>query len=169
MNNVRLGYIDYALATVEADSNAGAIIHMACAPNNRPGIGLEGIIDGTANVILVGEKRINVRNIGTYPGDDNESWMAGWDQDVVRYTTRKPLPDPITGDGNLRFGASHPATFNVVMCDGAVKGLSYRIDSVDVNARPEAITGTNPAPYLNGTLFNRLGCRNDGLPGEPPN
>jgi hypothetical protein len=131
-------------------------------PTNRSPIGLEAIIDGTANVILYGEKRLNVRNLGSYQGDDNEGWMSGWDGDVNRACTLIPLPVPIGGDGNYRFGSSHPASFNVVMCDGAVKSFSFKIEAVDVSRRPE---DTNTP--LNQTLFNRLGTRNDKLPGEP--
>jgi prepilin-type N-terminal cleavage/methylation domain-containing protein len=171
---VRPGQTDYASCTSAADTRAGAAIRINCNAGNPqtstiPTIGLEGIIDGTANVILFGEKRLNIRLIMQYQGDDNEGWLSGWDHDVVRYCHRKPLPDYVgNGDGNIRFGASHPAAFNVVMCDGAVKSVSYRIESGDIQARPEATGGTNPAPYLNGTLFNRLGHRNDGLPAELP-
>jgi len=58
---------------------------------------------------------------------------------------------------SAHFGARFP-----VMCDGAVKSFSFKIEASDVVRRPEDLT----AP-LNQTLFNRLGTRNDGLPGEP--
>ena len=165
---VSAGQTDYASCYTEADGNGGATIFVGCPapfvanPTNRPAIGLEGIVDGTANVILYGEKRLNIRGLGTYQGDDNEGWLSGWDHDVIRSCTRIPLPDPITGDGNIRFGSSHPASFNVVMCDGAVKSFSYKIEAVDVNRRPEDTTTPR-----NLTLFNRLGTRNDRQPAEP--
>jgi prepilin-type N-terminal cleavage/methylation domain-containing protein len=166
--NIQPGQTDYASCYSEADGNGGATIYVGCPapfvanPSNMPCIGLEGIRDGTANVILYAEKRLNVRNLGTYQGDDNEGWMSGWDWDVIRSCTRIPQPDPIANDGNGRFGSSHPASFNVVMCDGAVKSFSFKIEASDVARRPEDITTP-----LNQTLFNRLGTRNDGLPGEP--
>jgi hypothetical protein len=150
-----------------ADDQGGATVRMGCAPGNRPVIGLEGIIDGTANVILYGEKRLNVRAVGTYQGDDNEGWVSGWDHDVVRTCTLVPLPDPTTGDGQLRFGSSHSASFNVVMCDGAVKNVSFKIESNNNNRRPDDTGGATTA--WNQTLFNRLGTRNDKLPGELTN
>jgi len=166
--NVAAGQTDYASCYSEADGNGGATINVGCPapfvanPSNRPAIGLEGIIDGTANVILYGEKRLNVRQLGTYQGDDNEGWLSGWDHDVIRACTRIPLPDPLSGDGNVRFGSSHPASFNVVMCDGAVKSVSFKIEASDVVRRPESLTTP-----MNQTLFNRLGTRNDKLPAEP--
>jgi hypothetical protein len=81
---------------------------------------------------------------------------------------RRPLPD-IPGApwwGEERFGASHPASFNVVMCDGAVKSFSYKIEANDGWSRPDDNLPTSD-PNWNQTLFNRLGTRNDGLPGEP--
>jgi prepilin-type N-terminal cleavage/methylation domain-containing protein len=155
---------DYASCYNEADGRGGATVHTECPPGT-PAIGLESIIDGTANVILYGEKRLNTRSIGEYQGDDNEGWVSGWDHDVIRACTQIPLPDPITGDGQVRFGSSHPASFNVVMCDGAVKSFSFKIEANDNNRRPEDTSGT--ATAWNQTLFNRLGTRNDKLPGEP--
>ena len=165
---ISAGQTDYASCRPENDGVGGATLQIGCPapfvanPSNRPCIGLEGIIDGTANVILYGEKRLNVRSLGTYQGDDNEGWLSGADPDVQRYCTRIPLPDPITGDGNARFGSSHPASFGVVMCDGAVKTFSFKIEALDVARRPE-----DPTTPINMSLFNRLGTRNDRLPAEP--
>jgi prepilin-type N-terminal cleavage/methylation domain-containing protein len=139
----------------------------------RPTIGLEGIIDGTANVILYGEKRLNVRFLFGNRGDDNEGYTAGLDQDTIRYSDLRPLPDRLdnaadnaSGNGQWRFGASHPAAFNVVMCDGAVKTVSYRIESADNSVFPSSNGAVPPVYTGNVTLFNKLGIRNDGLQAE---
>jgi hypothetical protein len=165
--NITAGQTDYASAWCGADSRSGAIPWQDCPPNGQALFGLEGVIDGTANVMMFGEKRLYLRNLGNYQGDDNEGWMSGWDPDVVRRVTRIPRPDHMNAasqSGEERFGASHPATFNVVMCDGAVKSFSYKIEAIDVDRRPEDLTTP-----VNQTLFNRLGTRNDRLPGEPEN
>jgi hypothetical protein len=167
---IRAGQTDYAWCTSNGDERGGSTVKTECPGDrwDKGVIGLEGITDGTANVILYAEKRLCTRNLGDYQGDDNEGWLSGWDPDVFRRCTRRPLPD-IPGNpwnGEERFGASHPASFNVVMCDGAVKSFSYKIDAGDGNLRPD-----DPAPIsdpnANRSLFNRLGTRNDGLPGEP--
>ena len=162
--NISVGQTDYAGCTSWAGGGErrGSTVHTGCRPGNR-GIGLEGIIDGTANVILYAEKRLNTRNLDGYAGDDNEGWLSGWDGDLIRTCTQRPLPDPISGDGNGRFGSSHPASFNVVMCDGAVKGFSFKIEAIDLNKLPDDV-GASP---FNQTLFNRLGTRDDRLPAEP--
>jgi prepilin-type N-terminal cleavage/methylation domain-containing protein len=169
-HTVRVGQTDYAWSTCQWDWRGGATVHTECPGNrwDKGVIGLEGITDGTANVILYGEKRMCTRNLGDYQGDDNEGWLSGFDHDVYRYTSRRPLPD-IPGNpwwGEERFGASHPASFNVVMCDGAVKSMSYKIDAGDGPARPDDTLPLSD-PNANRSLFNRLGVRNDGLPGEP--
>ncbi|MCE9526342.1 MAG: DUF1559 domain-containing protein [Planctomycetales bacterium] len=111
------------------------------ARNSQPTIGLEGLNDGTANVILVGEKRLNSAAKSVYQGDDNEGYTCSWDHDVNRNASKMPLPDPRSGDGEQRFGSSHPNGFQVVMGDGAVKFIPFTINQL---------------------LFHRLGYRSDG-------
>ena len=47
----------------------------------------------------------------------------------------------VTGDGNQRFGSSHTAGINAVMCDGSVRVFRYEMDV---------------------TIFHIFGQRNDG-------
>jgi hypothetical protein len=167
-------YVVTAGATVAIDCTAAPGINgEPRRPGNRNVIGLEGIVDGTANVILYGEKRLNVRFLFGNRGDDNEGYTAPLDQDTMRYSDLRPLPDRLDnvadnalGNGQWRFGASHPATFNVVMCDGAVKSISYKIESADNSVFPSFTNAIPPVLAGNTTLFNRLGIRNDGLPAE---
>ncbi|MEZ6114204.1 MAG: DUF1559 domain-containing protein [Pirellulaceae bacterium] len=58
------------------------------------------------------------------------------------------MPDTRSGDGNQRFGASHPGTFNVVLVDGSVRNLPYTIDAA---------------------VFRNIGQRDDGNPVVFPN
>ena len=162
--NIQAGQTDYASCTSFGSNGhrRGSTVHTDCPIGSRA-IGLEGINDGTANVILYAEKRLNTRGLDWYQGDDNEGWISGWDHDVNRSCTRRPLPDPITGDGQQRFGSSHPASFNVVMCDGAVKSFSFKIEAIDLDKLPDDVA----ASPFNQTLFNRLGTRDDRLPAEP--
>jgi len=112
-------------------------------------IGFEGLADGTSNVILLGEKRLNRVAIGSYQTDDNEGYTASWDHDVNRNCSMRPLPDPIADGsyGEYRFGSSHPAGFQVLMGDGSVKFMPYTVNEL---------------------LFHRLGCRNDHEAAAPP-
>ncbi|HEX5105958.1 MAG TPA: DUF1559 domain-containing protein [Pirellulaceae bacterium] len=172
INNVGRGQTDYAgCAGTSGDTTRCAIIRLAGSCSfNRGLIGLEAINDGTANTIMFGEKRLCIRRLYKNPGDDNEGWMTAFDGDTMRYTSLVPQPDHIFNydDGQGRFGASHPGGFNVVMCDGAVKSISYKIEAVDNGTNVSVVQGTPPTYTGNITLFNRLGMRNDGLPAQVP-
>jgi prepilin-type N-terminal cleavage/methylation domain-containing protein/prepilin-type processing-associated H-X9-DG protein len=124
--------IDYAASNLD---NNGII------PYGYVGKKMTDVGDGTSNTLLVGEKRLNVALLGGFQGDDNEGYSSGWDHDTIRYTSQPPLPDPRTGDGQQRFGASHPSRFNALLADGSVRGISYSI---------------------NPTTFSYLGNANDG-------
>ena len=106
------------------------------------------ISDGTSSTIALGEKRMDVRALGQYQGDDNEGYSSGWDHDVIRFTNIIPRMDTITaGWGEQRFGAGHTQVFNAVFADGSIRPISYEIDA---------------------TVFSRLGSRNDGQTVDSP-
>ncbi len=88
------------------------------------------ISDGLSNTLLFGDKRMDLTYLGQYQSDDNEGYTSGWDHDTVRLTTSPPLPDTHNGSGwgEERFGSSHSGgVFNVVLCDGSVRTVSYSI------------------------------------------
>jgi hypothetical protein len=89
------------------------------------------VIDGTSNTLLAGDKRLNLALLGQPQDDDNEGYTAGWNSDTVRQTDKLPLPDYIgLGDGDGRFGSSHPGVFQVVLTDGSTRSVAYTIDEV---------------------------------------
>ncbi|MGV3609183.1 MAG: DUF1559 domain-containing protein [Planctomycetaceae bacterium] len=145
------GATDYAVANMDGDN--GAIVRLVLDQNKNPvtaGLQLSDISDGTSNVLLLGEKRLALRELMNYPFDDNEGYTAGWDCDTVRgtgdikanpITLRRPLPDFWgRGDGDCRFGSSHPKGFNIALADASVQFITYDIDAM---------------------VFAKLGCRND--------
>jgi prepilin-type processing-associated H-X9-DG protein len=87
------------------------------------------ITDGTANVVLAGEKRLDTRALGTSQCDDNEGYSAGWDWDIVRWGNDPPEPDRDgTDQCELLFGSRHPGGVQVVFCDGSVHLISFTVD-----------------------------------------
>ncbi len=134
------GPTDYAASNL---SNNGVIVRCNTARTGET-VAFRQILDGSSNTLLFGEKRLNVKNIGRYQGDDNEGYSSGWDHDTMRHAqgNRPPLKDRLAGNGQQRFGASHPGTFNIVLADGSVRGITYDI---------------------NTTIWARLGDRKDGL------
>jgi prepilin-type N-terminal cleavage/methylation domain-containing protein len=104
------------------------------------------ITDGLSKTLMVAEKTVDpaCMTATSSCSDDNEGFVAGWDHDTMRHMQNAPIPDLERfglGNGNYSFGSSHPASFNGLMCDGAVRSFSYTIDL---------------------TLWRRLGHRGDG-------
>ena len=130
------------------------IDHALCdyAASNREGNGavrrfepvqFSDIYDGTSNTLLVGEKRLNVFNLGQPQDDDNEGYTTGFNEDTIRSTLEAPAQDYAapTGDGEKLFGSSHPSLLNIALVDGSVRSISLSIDA---------------------ETFRRLGDRDDG-------
>lgn len=121
------------------------------AASNRDGTGVvrrykplrvRDIQDGTSQTLIVGEKRMNIANLGQPQDDDNEGYTVGWNEDTIRETERPPAPDHFgPGDGDKLFGSSHPGGLNATFADGSVQFIAYNIDA---------------------DLFERLGDRSDG-------
>jgi len=108
------------------------------------------ITDGTANVMVFGEKMLQPLNYEAGDWHDDRGYTDGWDPDIIRYTGFRPFHDTNANsagqapDGNgfgHHFGSAHPGGFNSVFADGAVRTISYDIDA---------------------TVFNNLGDRRDG-------
>lgn len=107
----------------------------------RP-LALRKVTDGLSKTLLIADKRLNLAMLGQPQDDDNEGYTAGWNSDTMRDTSRRPLPDfNGVGDGDKRFGSSHPGGINAAFGDGSVRSLGFDID---------------------GDAFSQLGTVNDG-------
>lgn len=104
------------------------------------------IKDGMSNTLLIGEKYVPVNMYETASNSgDNESMYIGDNADNTRWTGPSYLPqqDALVGANIFKnFGSAHSGNFNVVLCDGSVRPISYSID---------------------GVVWQRLGNRRDGL------
>jgi prepilin-type N-terminal cleavage/methylation domain-containing protein len=108
------------------------------------------IKDGTSNTMMVGEKHMNLSFTTTQPQpDDNDGYVGGFQDDVVRWGAFPPVPDKMMPEyvwstihpSIFQFGGSHPGGLQAVFADGAVHMIHYSID---------------PA------IFKRVCSRNDG-------
>jgi prepilin-type N-terminal cleavage/methylation domain-containing protein len=108
------------------------------------------ITDGLSNTMLIGEKAVNkvTFNSGSDGSwGDDEGWPIGLAWDNIRYgcptdaigLPNNPVQDqPATsppfwgpdsqGWPNWRWGSAHPGIFNMALCDGSVRTLSYSVD-----------------------------------------
>jgi prepilin-type N-terminal cleavage/methylation domain-containing protein len=137
----------------------GDLTHALCdyAASNLDGTGvvtqytplrLTDITDGTSNTLLVGEKWLDLGDLGQVQPGDNEGYTVGWDHDTVRDTQQPPVPDNSSqpGDHSQQFGSSHPGMMNAVLADGSVHAILFSIDP---------------------TVFSYLGNRQDGQATPP--
>lgn len=134
---------------VPANGNwQGAIVRSGWDVGTQSMIGpgtitMAGILDGTSQTILIGEKRLVSMRYTSGDWHDDRGWTDGWDPDVMRSTTaafgRDLNYDP--GDIGYMFGSAHPAGMNVCMVDCSVRMLPYNTDRL---------------------VFNSLGNRMDG-------
>ena len=94
-------------------------------------IKLKHITDGTSKTYMVGEKFNNpdsYESDGNVNGGDNEGYFGGYDWDTNRWADELPRRDTPGGDFYRMFGSSHAGVWQVVMCDGSVRSMSFDID-----------------------------------------
>lgn len=109
-------------------------------------IKVRDILRGTSNVIMVGEKLVDIGKYfdGTDPGD-NESMYSGMNNDTFRCTFLPPINDNrnypslnIAASGGYPavngtswtyfFGSPHSGAANFLYCDGSVRQIAYSTD-----------------------------------------
>jgi prepilin-type N-terminal cleavage/methylation domain-containing protein/prepilin-type processing-associated H-X9-DG protein len=127
---------DYAASNLEG---TGVVRSSAQGPPLR----LTDVADGASSTLMLGDKRMDLTNLGQFMTDDDVGYTAGFDENTMRTTLQPPGPDTYagTGSGGQRFGSSHTGRFNTAFADGSVHGVSYSIDP---------------------TIFSWLGNRADG-------
>jgi len=113
---------------------------------------LKDIRDGTSNTLMLGEKRMNIALVTVEPQpDDNDGYVGGFQDDVVRWGAFPPAPD-FTGPryvwetlhpGIWQFGSSHSGGFQGIFADGSIHFIHFAVDP---------------------TVFRYLCSRNDGQP-----
>ncbi len=97
------------------------------------GVEARQIEDGLSHTYLVGEKFLNPDHYtdGESRGD-NETLYSGYCTDLHRFTRIDLLPlqdtsAKLDSRGYLRFGSAHPVGYQMALCDGSVKLISYDI------------------------------------------
>jgi prepilin-type processing-associated H-X9-DG protein len=89
------------------------------------------ITDGTSQTILVGEKFLNP--VGWVLGNDladNENLYVGMNNDHFRSSHANYHPPRADNKQvtNLQvYGSAHSSAFNIALCDGSVRNISYNI------------------------------------------
>lgn len=116
----------------------------------RSEVTIADVADGTTNTYMVGEKYLNPDHYDT-GGDPSDDWSmySGHQDDNYRVThpSWPPMPDTPGVLNRCSFGSNHVSTWQVVMCDGSVRMISFSIDK---------------------EVHRRLGNRKDRLPVKVP-
>jgi prepilin-type N-terminal cleavage/methylation domain-containing protein len=95
----------------------------------RSEVALAWITDGTSNTYLVGEKYANPDSYADGRGvGDNEGFYSGFIDDNHRDSAGLPDQDTPGVDNPNIFGSAHASAFNMTLCDGSVRSISYMID-----------------------------------------
>jgi prepilin-type N-terminal cleavage/methylation domain-containing protein len=113
-----------------------------CTRVSHMKVRVSDMIDGTAETVLVGEKRLYHKAfIGQSYCSDDQGYCDGWDNDAIAFAMGRstttaappelfdPGPDaPTADDCGYRFGSIHEGGCHFVFCDGSVHTVSYNID-----------------------------------------
>jgi prepilin-type N-terminal cleavage/methylation domain-containing protein len=79
--NIYDGPIVGTLKTEDATNAAGAVVY-----NSGVKRFIGQITDGTSNTLLIGEKWLTGRSIGTPSCNNDQGWVNGWDNDMITFS-----------------------------------------------------------------------------------
>jgi prepilin-type N-terminal cleavage/methylation domain-containing protein/prepilin-type processing-associated H-X9-DG protein len=125
--------IDYA-ATWGTDKQKGS--NSLTPINTLPPIPIQGIVDGSSNTLLIGERFIAPAWYDTYGGPESDVYRGGYTAGyngvgvtLSRGAAYQPTQDrPYQGTADLYcFGAPHPGGINAVFADGAVHTVRFDV------------------------------------------
>ncbi len=96
----------------------------------RSQVKMAEIRDGTSNTYLAGEKYVPADTYldGTDYGDDGPV-LAADDLDLCRWGSYSPFADQAGVTEYYSFGSAHAAGFNMALCDGSIRTISYGINA----------------------------------------
>jgi prepilin-type N-terminal cleavage/methylation domain-containing protein/prepilin-type processing-associated H-X9-DG protein len=123
-------YLNGTVATHALCDYAGSNLEGSGVVETDPAVRIADITDGTSNTLMVGEKRLNLSNLGQRQEDsDDIGYTAGWNGDTLRSTYQSPEQDYLGSEPEEQlFGSSHPGRFNAVFADGSVRTIAYGVD-----------------------------------------
>lgn len=100
-----------------------------------------GVVDGTSNTMLMGEKYLATTEYNRRFWYDDWGYTEGWDPDTFRRLISngsqidplqsQPRQDSSQGDPCCtiaRWGSPHPGSFNAVFADRSIRRIRYSVD-----------------------------------------
>jgi len=109
----------------------------------RSEVSMAHVRDGATNTYMIGEKYLNPESYegAVFDAGDDEGAFNGYNGDQFCWTDDRPRQDTPAYSNWQIWGSAHPGAFQIALCDGSVRAISYSID-------PE--------------IHERLGHRKDG-------
>lgn len=122
--------IDYALCGGGADKrHEGQISFDKRGVWDRQGkeLSIQKIVDGSSKTYLIGEKSVEPKHYRTGNGTGDQGTILNCDRgSCVRFAFRVPGPDRADACFSCHdFGSAHRTQWNMVFCDGSVRGMGY--------------------------------------------
>lgn len=123
----------------------------------RSQVAVKDVVNGTAHTYIAGEKCLNPDKYGmivdaSNPRDysDDQPILGADDYDIYAWGSVAPMRDRrgMSFTTVSPFGSAHRFTFNMLMCDGSTKSVSYNI-------------AYNNSGQVDLILFQSFCCRND--------
>jgi hypothetical protein len=118
--------------------NRNVLAAIAANQASTYAISTAGIRDGSSNVLMYGEKQMNIAlepNGTGGPQDDNVAYCAGYNIGNMRSCMMPPQKDYVDmtegntpSNRNYIFGSSHTGVMVVGMCDGSTRTVTFQID-----------------------------------------
>jgi prepilin-type N-terminal cleavage/methylation domain-containing protein len=116
---------DKATSTLVATPKSTGISHPLST------VTVSDIRDGLSNTYLAGEKYVDPDYYATgADGGDNETMYVGFNEDNARWGSASypPYQDRTGFAPRGNFGSAHASGFQMALCDGSVRSISFSID-----------------------------------------
>ena len=124
--------IDYALCGGGADKRREGSIsfdHHGIWDRKGTEVSVEKITDGTSKTYLIGEKAVDPRGYRGNSQGDTGTILDCDRGNCIRFAFKVPGPDAAGSCFACHdFGSAHRSQWNMVFCDGSVRGLRYDMD-----------------------------------------
>ena len=146
--------VNYGSGTSALENDGGAF-KFSCGPCAE-GHAFGELVDGTSNLLLIGEKHVSLRNIGRFDeatGADQDFNIYSAQPSAWAYVTGRkagvnfPLAISNTATFASQFGSWHPGIAQFALCDGSVRGIAISVAGTTLGAlagRADGLVASSP-------------------------
>lgn len=123
------------IAKIDFAGNAGTGLNGILVEPSYGSIRFKDIVDGTSSTLMLGEKQLNLQQLGRSDDDRDPYSRGGWNDSFQthRMADASPARDSANVDcvaAHRAFGSPLGSGFNCVFADGAVHHIRYGVDLI---------------------------------------